>query len=120
MVRRESFAVLCLLAVTIGCGAPQIDASSEEKAVASLKRLHDSLPEQKRAEFDRAVMTVVLSELDEKDLPKLEAAGPRAFDARALKPLNGMTAEEVITEARRIDADAARRESTRGVKGSKP
>jgi hypothetical protein len=113
MARRARLAVLGVLALVVGCGAPRIDASSEQRAVASLERLRDSLPEEKRLEFDRAVLAIVRSEMDEKGLPRLEAAGPGAFDARALEPLDGMTAEEVITEARRIAADAAQRDSAR-------
>jgi hypothetical protein len=104
----------CLLIASFGCGPPQLDTSSDAKAVASLERLRQSLPEDKRAEFDQAMMTIVLSRLSGKRQLEIEQAGPAGLDALALRPLDGMTAQEVMTEARRIAADAARRSRSAG------
>jgi hypothetical protein len=104
----------CLLIALFGCGPPQLDTSSDAKAVASLERLRRSLPQDKRAEFDQAVMTIVLSRLSGKRELEIEQAGPAGLDARALEPLDGMTAHEVIIEAGRIAADAARRSRSAG------
>jgi hypothetical protein len=56
------------------------------------------------ATIDEAMTTAVLSRYAEDELRET-AAGPERFDAQALEPLNGMTAEEVLTEARRIEAE---------------
>jgi hypothetical protein len=97
--------VVVLAACAPGCGTPpRIDTSSEEAAVASLKEVRESLPERMRPTFDEAVNTVVLSRYAEDELRET-TGGPGRFGARALEPLNGMTAEEVLTEAQRIVAE---------------
>jgi len=47
---------------------------------------------------------VAFSRFGKDAVPEM-AAGPTGFEARALEPLNGMTAHEVLTEARRIVAE---------------
>jgi hypothetical protein len=111
MVRPLVWAILWLATCALGCGAPpRLDTSSEARATASLEEVRASLPERMRPAFDEAVTTVVVDRLGE-DWADEMAGGARTFGARALEPLNGMTAEEVLTEARRIVAD---REATGG------
>jgi hypothetical protein len=117
MVRESPVALLCLAALALGCGGPpRIDTSSEQSAAASLKQLRESLPERMRPAFDEAVRTVVLSRFGE-DAVGVTEAGPEAFGAAVLEPLNGMTADEVLTEAQRIIAD---REARRGARAGEP
>jgi hypothetical protein len=105
MMRGWSLLVAGLTASAVACGTtPRIDASSDERAAASLKEVRRSLPPEKRPAFDEAVTTVVSSRFGEDELRDV-AAGPAGFDARALEPLNGMTAHEVLTEAGRIAAE---------------
>jgi hypothetical protein len=97
--------VLCLVASALACASPpRIDTSSEESAAASLKRVRASLPQKVRAAFDSAVATVALSHLDEEAVKEVEGR-PETFGAEVLRPLNGMTGEEVLTEAQRILAE---------------
>jgi Family of unknown function (DUF6694) len=118
MTRGAGSLLLCLVPWAAGCSTPpRIDTSSEARAGTSLKQVRESLPQEKRRAFDQAVMTVALSRLGE-EAPG-EVAGPEALGAELLKPLNGMTAAEVLTEARRIAAD--RREAPGAGQGkSKP
>jgi hypothetical protein len=111
-MRKPLFAmILGLAAWHMGCAAPpRIDTSSEEATSVSLSEVRESLPERVRPAFDDAVKTVVLSGYAE-EAERETAAGVESFGARALAPLNGMTAEEVLTEAQRIEAEA---EETRG------
>jgi hypothetical protein len=115
MMKRSLGMILVLAAWALGCGGPpRIDTSSEESATASLKQVRESLPEKMRPAFDEAVTTVVLSGYAENELRET-VAGPERFGARALEPLNGMTAEEILTEARRIGAESE--ETRRGDRG---
>jgi hypothetical protein len=105
VTRRPPGVFLWLLAAAVACGTPpRIDTSSEARAAESLKRVRESLPPEKREAFDRAVMAVALSRLGE-EAPAERRAGPDTLGAELLRPLNGMTAAEVLTEARRITAD---------------
>jgi hypothetical protein len=104
MTRRALCLVLLFATWHVGCAAPpRIDTSSEARAIESLKQVRESLPADKRPDFDAAVMTVALERLGE-DAPREMAGDPDTISARLLEPLNGMTAHEVLTEAQRIDA----------------
>jgi hypothetical protein len=114
MTRRTPTLLLWLAAGAVACGTPpRIDTSSEATAAASLKRVRESLPQKKRPAFDQAVMTVALSRLGE-EAPAERTAGPDTLGAELLRPLNGMTAAEVLTEARRITADSKETQSAGG------
>jgi hypothetical protein len=106
MAGRAGSLLLCLAALGIGCGGPpRVDTSSEKSTVASLRRVRESLPEEMRPAFDQAVTTVALYRLGDNP-PRHMGGRPEALGARLLRPLNGMTAHEVLTEARRIAAEA--------------
>jgi len=106
MLGRKGSLLLSVVVLIAGCGGPpRLDTSSEESAVASLKRVRESLPEDVRPAFDEAVTTVALDRVGASGAAEM-AGGPPALGARLLRPLNGMTAAEVLTEARRIRADA--------------
>ena len=110
-MRRWWVVVAGLAASAVACGtAPRIDTSSDERVAASLQEVRRSLPPEKQLAFDEAVATVAFSRFGKDAVPEM-AAGPAGFEARALEPLNGMTAEEVLTEARRIVADRKAREA---------
>jgi len=120
MARPSLVAMLSFSAWAFGCGGPpRIDTSSEETASASLKQVRQSLPERVRPAFDQAVTTIVLDRFGE-DAPGLTAGGPATFEAAMLKPLNGMTADEVMTEARRIVAEQRANRGTAAREGRRP
>jgi hypothetical protein len=120
MTKRSLGMILGLAAWAVGCGgSPRIDTSSEEAAAVSLKQVRESLPEQMRPAFDEAVTTVVLTRYAE-DMRGETAAGPGRFGARALQPLNGMTAQEVLTQAQRIVAETEKEARARGASKRSP
>lgn len=91
-----------------GCAAPTVDTSTDESMRSSIQRVRDSLPEDRRAEFDAAIQTLMMSEID---LPEAFAAAlagkaPTADDiATGMKAaLDGKTADEIITAADRVVA----------------
>lgn len=102
MAQRARAVALGVAALAVACSSPpRIDTSSSAAAVASLRRVREALPPEKRAEFDAAVKAVALARLGEE--AESEEAEPKPGD-RMLAPLNGMTAAEVLTEARRLRA----------------
>jgi len=102
MAQRARAVALGVAALAVACSSPpRIDTSSSAAAVASLRRVRESLPPEKRAEFDAAVKAIALDRLGSE--PESEEAAPGSDD-RMLAPLNGMTAAEVLTEGRRLRA----------------
>jgi hypothetical protein len=119
MMRVWPILVAGVAASMVACGTtPRIDTTSDERAAASLEEVRHSLPPAKRPAFDEAVMTVVSSRFGEDEIRDV-AAGPPGFEARALEPLNGMTAHEVLTEAGRIAAEK-KEAGGKGPRGNDP
>src|SRR6185295_5367784 len=102
--------LLILLLFAFGCSKPTIDTSSDEAMNASMKEARESLPEERRKEFDDAVRDLALADLSLKDLmaqgenPKFDALASR-FKER----LNGKNAEQVIAEATKIREERERK-----------
>jgi hypothetical protein len=98
---RGYFAVGAVLAVACA-GEPTLDGSSEDALAQSVEVVRSSLPEDRRAQLDTALLVVGMSGLDLGDLFGQAMAGTLSADqvvddVRAR--LNGRTAEEVIALA---------------------
>jgi hypothetical protein len=78
--RAAAWVALGLLAAQ-GCGEPVVDASSPEKLRESTDAVRDKLPEDKRENFNDALMTVILQ------------------NGGNTQTLNGLTAAEIIQQA---------------------
>jgi len=110
----RALAAAALLTLT-SCAAPRLDTSSPERIQQSMKQLRESLPKDKQAQFDEAVLTVVMSKALEGGLAGLAALGdagqkPEELTAQFLAPVSGKTAEEIIAEADRIVAERKQKE----------
>jgi hypothetical protein len=93
-----------------GCSAPTIDTSSDEAMKASAQKVRESLPEDRRAEFDEAVQLLVFSQIGMAEVLAGGALGAASVESRMKSSLDGKTAEEVIAEAARIRAERQARE----------
>jgi hypothetical protein len=60
--------------LAFGCGDPKIDTSSDEKMKASIEQVRQSLPSNKRAEFDDAIKIIAFSSLDLKNIFSMGSA----------------------------------------------
>lgn len=103
------FLASCL--VLSGCGDnPTVDArGSDEQRKASIERVKDSLPEDQQSEFEAAMRTLLFADVDGlADLADGEGIA-RRFEDR----VHGLTGEEVIAEAERVQTLRAERERQR-------
>lgn len=97
--------VLATMAIT-GCSDPTIDASSEAKMKESVAKVRESLPEAKRVDFDQAVQLIAFSQIDMKSL----FANGGDVEGKMRDALNGKTAEQVLAQAKQIQAERKTRE----------
>lgn len=93
------------LVLVAGCSEPTLDASSDETMKASSQKVRENLPESKRAEFDEALQILAFSQIDMKDLFAEGAAGAGGLEGKMRGALDGKTADQVIAEAARINAE---------------
>lgn len=102
--------VFCMAILLIGC-SPKIDGSDDEAFEESLDEITESLPEEEREAFKEAAGYLMISgvgdalfdtEMDDDDV---------ARDMR--ERLDGMTAQEVISQAEVAKAEAEEREAKR-------
>lgn len=99
-----SVALLAAVMLT-GCSKPRIDTSSDEAMGASVTRVRDSLPEEKRKEFDDAYIAVAMQGLTLESM-MTGTVTPGSVTGAAKARLNGKTADEIIAEAAKLKADA--------------
>lgn len=101
-MKTKALCGLVILLFLAGCGAPKIDASSDEKLKSSIAKVRESLPEEKRSEFDEALATLAFEDFDLTDFIKEEATQIGTTEAKMKAALNRKTGEEVIAAAQEV------------------
>lgn len=94
------FIIIFVFAST-GYSRPRIDTSSDEKMKASITKVRESLPENRRHEFDEAFEIMFFSQVDLKYL-FAGTTGVNVVEAKIKQSLNGKTAQEIIAQAAKI------------------
>lgn len=103
---KKIIGVALLSFLLIGCDKPKIDASTEEAMQSSIAKVRESLPEDQRGEFDKAIQTVVLSNLNMSDLMHASSEnGKEEISKKMREPLSGKTGAEVISYAQSVVAE---------------
>lgn len=112
----KKLVLVCSLAfLLIGCDQPKVDTSTDESMKASLQKVKESLPEDKRQEFSDATSTILMNSIDMKAMMagafsgNGDAVATQQAD-KAKAALNGKTGEEIISEAKAIQAERAKKE----------
>lgn len=101
--------LLAASAVT-GCKPePKIDSSSEQSMQESAQLVRESLPPERRGQFDEALATLALSSLDFASILSGTVDADQMV-ANTKAQLHGLTAEQVIAEAGRAKAEREIRE----------
>lgn len=97
-MRRLAIVVLALTINFItGCGTDEIDGTSDESLRESIEDVKNSLPQEKRQEFEKAITTIAFD-----GVPLLQIAADTDGAKRRMKDrLNGMTADQIFAEADR-------------------
>lgn len=106
LVSRRSFVVLVgLVVVMAGCGPPTLDSSSFKKLQSSVTKLREPMEADTRARFDEALSYLVGESAVVGDETGENAPEHPELVLDLYAPLKGMTAEAIITEARRLRVD---------------
>jgi hypothetical protein len=100
-----------LLLLTIACADPKVDTSTDEAMSKSMSTARESLPPERRAEFDAAVQTLTVGQIDFAAVFAGNAPDAEAMARDFKTALNGKTAEEIIAAAEQ--ARAAQKEKER-------
>lgn len=110
-------AIPVAVAVFVGaCGAPRVDTSSEKRMQQSLSEVRESLPPDRRNEFDAAIQTLSMSQVDFAALFTSGTAPDADKIARDMKSaLEGKTAEEILEAADRVIAAQKAKERERAL-----
>jgi hypothetical protein len=87
-----------------GCGAPRFDASSDAAVDASMERLSQGMSQEEKEKFGRAVTGLTMMDGLSNAIGALagqgpatpESATPGMVKAELFKPLDGLTAAEIV------------------------
>jgi hypothetical protein len=89
-------------AVLAGCGPPTLDPSDYHKLETSVNKLREPMEQDQRARFNEALTYLVGdAAVIPEDLETAERPEHPEIVLALYEPLQGMTAEEIITDARR-------------------
>ncbi len=91
--------------ILTGCGKPTIDSSSDEKLKASVEKVKASLPDEQKEKFEEAIQVVAFSEMDLSSPFAASQADTGATERKMNEALDGLTAQEVIDLAAKIESE---------------
>ncbi|MBD1226610.1 DUF6694 family lipoprotein [Xenorhabdus griffiniae] len=105
---------ICLLGFALaGCDNQlKIDGTNEIAVKTSIEKIRDTLPEDKKLQFDDSLNVVMMHSLDFDELFKeykngnIKHADIQKLEQKFFQTLNGKTADQVIEEAEKIKADS--------------
>lgn len=109
---KKSILVAILAVLVSGCGDKKVDSSTDEKFKSSIEIVKNSLPDEKKQEFEEAVKVLALSEVG--NLFEA-AANPEGVQRKIKDKLHGKTAEEIISEGNLIIAERKKKEREQAV-----
>lgn len=104
--------VTATLSVTIlltGCEDPKLDTSSDNDLEQSMQEVKESLPEDKRDDFDSAAQLLLFSQIDTEKLLSGESGAEQATD-NFRKRVDGLSGAEVIATAEKVRAEREKRQ----------
>lgn len=102
-------ALLLTALVLSGCGEQKLDGSSDDALKKSVAKVSESLPPEKKAQFEKDIQLIAISKLDIGGVLK----GKSSIDdtgSSLRSGLNGKTASDIATEAQRIRMEREARE----------
>jgi hypothetical protein len=91
-----------IAAAMVGCGAPRIDARSDETLRDSMLRVRASLSRERQAKFDEAIFAMTMDVGFATLGISSKAPTPDAVRQVVKSALDGKTAEEVLAEGERL------------------
>jgi PBP1b-binding outer membrane lipoprotein LpoB len=97
--------ILFLPFILLSCGEPEINASTDEALKSSVENIKNDLPDGKKEDFEKALMTIALSNLDLANALKGNIDGDlysKNLLSKVKNQLNGKTANEIIDKAESI------------------
>ncbi|KMJ45195.1 DUF6694 family lipoprotein [Xenorhabdus khoisanae] len=105
---------MCLLGVAlVGCDNQlKIDGTNEIAAKTSIEKIRDTLPEDKKLQFDDSLNITMINSIDFDDLFKDNKNGNikygdiQKLEQRFYQSLDGKTADQVIEEAEKIKTNS--------------
>ncbi|WP_130626065.1 DUF6694 family lipoprotein [Enterococcus sp. A8] len=98
--------VLLLSCLLVGCDKPKIDSSTDAAMKSSIAKVRDSLPENKREEFDNALKVVAFSNINMADLMRSTSNNDNEEISKKMREsLSGKTGEEIISYAQQVTAE---------------
>lgn len=95
--------------IFIGCSNPKIDTSTDEKMKTSIEKVRQSLPKEKKEQFDEALKILAFNQVDFKDIFS-GTVGIGTTEAKMKEALNGKTGNEVIAEVEKLKKERKEKE----------
>ncbi|EBU2522188.1 hypothetical protein CUK46_13310 [Salmonella enterica] len=102
--------VIAFALLLTACDKPKIDASSDQSMKESIQKVRESLPADKKAQFDDAVKVVAFSQINMRELMQAGTSSGDVYETKIKSALEGKTGDEVINYAQTIRLEREKRE----------
>jgi len=109
-MKLKLFVLLFVAIFLVGCSKPTVDASSDESMKTSIAKVRESLPAEKRTQFDEALQLMAFSKIDLKSIFTEGAAGVGNLEGKMKDAVHGKTGEQIIAEATQIKLERERQQ----------
>ncbi len=102
--------LLIFLVFIYSCSDPKIDMTSTESMKSSIAKVRESLPAEKREQFDDAIQLMTLRQIGYSLLFPGIIQKDAGFEEKMKDSLNGKTGEQIITDALEIREERERQQ----------
>jgi PBP1b-binding outer membrane lipoprotein LpoB len=108
--------ILFALTLVAGCSSqPTVDTSTDEKMKSSIEQIRQSLPEEKKDDFDEALMVLAFSNISMEGLLAQGSLDAETTKAKMKESLHGKTGDEVIAIAEEVIRKRKEKERTQAI-----
>jgi hypothetical protein len=106
-----------LLAMTLlaGCSEPTVDTSTDENMKLSIEKVRQSIPNEKRNDFDEAIKVLAFSNISLEGLFAQGSSGVGTIETKMKESLHGKTGVEVIASAEEVIKQRKEKERTQAI-----
>ncbi|MEM5574407.1 DUF6694 family lipoprotein [Salmonella enterica subsp. enterica serovar Typhi] len=81
--------VIAFALLLTACDKPKIDASSDQSMKESIQKVRESLPADKKAQFDDAVKVVAFSQINMRELMQAGTSSGDVYETKIKSALEG-------------------------------
>jgi hypothetical protein len=111
----KKLTIFIAVVAILACAASKVDTSTNESMKKSIERVRESLPEEKRVDFDNAIRDLALADLNFQEIMAQGSPSADILTSKMKQRLNGKTGQQILSDAAKLREDRERKEREQAV-----